>query len=307
MEDKALWIEWLNLRDKIASGHLPFEKCMKNVQDLQKCRHEEAKWLFNKIGHCKTREEVLAALSSEDDPRSLVYRCVFLTSYPKNLDRDAVCDMMKRSADAGNSLAQTLIACRRDIIEIPEAIEYAKLGAAQGERDCYHFLSKQIYDAKESGRCCFQAAELDHLMALRKLCIVYLDDNSLLMIRYLCKLFALDGKRVSYDVFMKELQYHYWRFQDKTIMSGEFIYELSKGVDDAVLNFPNESVKSDFNFMVEGVRKWVREWRQNMRNAINAWTLCAKRLGLYKDIHLMISRMLHKDFVHYFSRMITEK
>jgi len=288
--DEQLWIQWLDIRDKITcTGNNVFDRFSMNniqlaIQLLKDCQHEEAQWLWKTIGHCQDLAEIQVALSESDDPRAQLYAYHFDGRHWEEW-KDQVIEM----ANSGYSFAQ--LSAARASNDIVTKMHYLRQAVAQRERKAYDLLRNILWDAVDSKAFPLirRGAELGDYPCMQSCYRMrYVDDIT--RYKYFCALYKC-GK-INYPEFTHELTFIHDAFTNGIDNQNVMIV-----IADSLKGFDCSKLRN-----VMDVINAVHKWRQNARDAIDAWTICAKRMGLYRDVHKMISLMIWSD-LHSFSRM----
>jgi len=302
--DTQKWIEWLDIRDRITcTGNHQTYKWTNELHLARDCDHPEAQWLWNAIGHCTTLDEILEALKDKDDHRSLTYRAIFsalksvlhpiltdIFSLRTNVRKDLI-----RAADAGNSFAQRSVCLHA--ADRTTARRYLTLAIEQGERQAMVYLADRVKDddnLKDYAEDLYRrAASLGCRTAMAE-CIHARLVSQQLRCEYLCHLYMTRGalERNFYNKLVRELEY----FRNGREENQQILVDFVRAANCIIVeNQEYQKVKMEANQLIDG-------WKQRARDAIDAWTLCAKRMGLYKDVTRLISGLIYQDFIA-FSRM----
>jgi len=281
------WIEWLDVRDKVTmtgncTSWLGWEKALAL---LEKCDHPEAQWLWKTIGHCDGVDDILATLDQMNDIRSVTYRTHIRYTWTRsNVKYEDCLDCLFGCADAGNSLAQLLV-CDYSV-DAEVRIKYARMAVVQGERRAMFLLGYLIKDEPRASFGLYRrGAELEDVSSLLRCRNV--TTEPLLRHRCIC---VLHGK---YNMLSEEFYASLKQQYDLFVLDGWSNEEILIEFDKVCWKIPGKGRHWELEL---DLHLLVLNWKQKARDAINTWTLIAKRFGLYKDVHLLISQMVWTNF-----------
>jgi len=297
--DEQLWIEWLDIRDGITcTGNCRAKRFKpKRIQLTKDCKHPEAQWLWKTLKHCRSLSEVIRTLETDDDPRAPVYVWCF-----EDFDPEVATDIeaLRVAAKNGYSFAHCLLALHiwNNHGAKQDWKPHAEIAAQHNEREVISMLAFEalylIDDDNAYRRCMIRSADLGCHYPMEKCSQSNWIDDDIRVVRYKCKLFK-DGK-ISDDAMEGFIRDELREYRDVANRDGRCIAEI--------FNPPGMPFRVKSNSLVcridEAYRMVVR-WERKAREAIDAWTLCAKRLGFYKDAYLIVSRILWSNRIEFFS------
>jgi hypothetical protein len=134
----ATLCEWYMDRDRFFGRYFVDQNIPLALKRSSTCSHPDARWLTEGCAGkgVKTKEDAKRVFSalSEDDARALCFAWLCSDS-----EAQKVSASLRRSAELGYAFAQALMAGRT---EGEERFKFAKLAAAQGERDGFFYLGQ---------------------------------------------------------------------------------------------------------------------------------------------------------------------
>jgi len=283
------WIEWLDIRDKITKTGIEYAASTNiDVSPAKDCDHPEAQWLWKTVGHCKSDKEIIRTLRASNDIRALTYEVEFASRDDDiELSWEDGLRMLFKAADAGHSFAQMRISGYVEDAETQK--KYARMAVKQGERRAMSNLAYMMVVAKnhiESGELNHQAAELEDVVGLTR-CYARRTEDAAFRLKCVRTLYSKYGY---HEVdFYHELEIQWLRFTKNNKQNEEILIEFWKACQ-------WEPKDKDHLVRKRMLGEAIHTWKQKARDAVNTWTLCAKRMRLYKDVHLMISRMIWASY-----------
>jgi len=290
---QADWIKWLNIRDEITGTGNLYPGDWENKMHLAlQSECEEAQWLLDTLIDCPTLEAVQATLMEKDDPRSLVYLYCFNEFHPST-SRSQNIPLLEKSAECGNIFAQALLSLilyargNEDV----KMLRYAQNAAKYGERMAIYILgSHSLYvmmNVAESKDHYMRAASLgDH--DSMEYCIESCETlDDLIRIKYICSMYAIG--RINHIHMADEMTNSF--SNDKAVIEfdREFRYSSRSQAPDLL------------ELVLDRNRRRAQTLRQNARASIITWIICAKRMGFYKDVRQIVSRLLWSE-LHLFTK-----
>jgi len=288
------WIEWLDIRDKITAtgNHTEDRQSLSHIDftPVENCDHPEAQWLWKTVGHCKTLEEVREVLRRSNDPRAFAYRYCY-GDYHSNAECD---ELLERAIEKHDSFAHCLIALHRWKNRDPydSYLHHSLFAADRGERAAMYILAQttQLNNKEVSRKWLIKAADLGHHLSMLNYCFSPgRHENELRLARYYCTLYSCGIMHVdSFDEILNDIL---------EVHDVDCIVEVARLIPVEKLDLIHNSIRVACLAMHDLIDKW----EQKARDAIDAWTLCAKRMGLYRDVHLLISRILWENRIQFFS------
>jgi hypothetical protein len=285
--DKAELIKWWDALRVIQSRA---HSLIDGIQLAQKSKHPDALWLCSLVGSRGLSELASALADEEPDARTLFFRARFEGSAAGYVDA------MRKVARMGYAHAQALMAALET--GDPEKRAWAELAAAQGSsRDgllrLSYLLSKGIggpMDKKRGFAALQQAVELWDREAMRML---WSDHRNPENPRYhsLCRAAALGwgwAINVVVNCVLPSVK--------KRVLEGQPLLELGaalKGRIDALNNrvLGTSVAKPMIGTALQCVALYDG-WMQQVRAAIDLWTVVARRAGLVKDVRVLVAQGL---------------
>jgi len=166
--------------------------------------------------------------------------------------------------------------------------------AKQKERDAYYYLaisSQQVRTAEfdDATRVFYtRAAILGHRKSM-KTCWEKNYCDRITLAKYFCTYKMADNLD---DEFFQELRQQLMEYKLRFI-DGRVVYVFAQALRSSKMKMcgSQQDIADRYDLLQE-VRELGAEFERKAKDAINTWTLCAKRLGLYKDVHRMISQIV---------------
>jgi hypothetical protein len=283
-------LEWYKIRDTLFGRNFVSQNIPLAIEKAAACEHPGARWLTETCAgkDVQTVEDVKRIFSTldQDDARALCFG--FFGERHQGLAP------LRRSADLGFAFAQALLAEQTPDLE--EKGKFAKLAAAQGERDghfwrgeyCGFYRTKRC-EAKES---LLQASNLGHVLAMARLGYVF--DES-------------DPQRWFW-LGQAALRGNSWRFATlfaqkvEAFRNGSESAAVVFAIGQALQGHVNEEKHAVFNFRLPeaspdiGSAKTAVVFYEGQiratKDAMKAWTLVGIRLNVVKDVRKLIAKLI---------------
>jgi hypothetical protein len=287
--DKAELIKWLDALRVIQSRA---HSLIDGVELARKSTHPDAVWLCARVASRGLSELANALADEEPDARTLFFRARLVGSAAECVDA------MRKVAEMGYAHAQAVMA----VLETGESEKraWSELAAAQGSREgllrLSYFLSKGVggpMDKERGFAALQQAAELEEREAMH---LLYRDFRHPKNLRYrsLCRAAALGC-----DWAVKEVVNFVLPSVKKRVLDGQPLLQLGAalkgGIDGANSRVLGASVAEPVIGTALQCVALYEGWMQQVRAAIDLWTVVARRAGLVKDVRLFVARGLWSE------------
>jgi hypothetical protein len=281
--------EWYGIRDLLLGENLVKRDILCALVLAAACEHPDACWLSTVCAGkgVKTREAAFDVFLSlgENDARALCFAwCVQPTDDWSRLSR---------SAELGYAFAQAMMVLKAPVVE---RFRVAQLAALQGER--FEFLclgycmwfgygcEKDLEKAKENY---LLAAVLGDVNAMEKFGDL-LDDFDPMKWHWLGRA-ALGGCS---EPFLRKFPSQMQKFNSG---SGSVMFAIGRALNGHMKVKAKQIFGSgrDFDSLIRPANQAVAFFNCQLlayRKAVDAWTGCGMRLGVVKDIRLVIGRLI---------------
>jgi hypothetical protein len=283
-------LEWYKIRDTLLGENQETQNVPLAIELASSCQHPDAVWLtevFAGKGATSVDEAKNVFLSfGENDARSLVFAWV--------LGAHGVHDRLaplRRSAELGFAFGQAQMAC---FSRASERLRFAKLAAAQGERDGFYWLGRACCDdegSKDAGLALDmfkRAAELDHALGILTWASLKAGDEQY----YWLTRSAQKG----FGMFVPRLFEEVRKFLDGS-GRGSRVFWIGKGVKGHV-NYSKRTIfGASLNFLehVSFANQAIEFYDFQIvsyKKAVDTWTLVGIRWGVVKDIRKLIAKLI---------------
>ncbi len=292
--DKAEMIKWWDAMDRLLVSNGAEQDIAEGLRMARACQHEDSKWLcalFPEDKPVPSKDEMKQVFLSLDDRRALFFAGTIAVHDD---------DLVQRSAELGYAPAQVLFASGCEEVE---QFEWAAKAAAQGDRDglcqlalCWRDGCGVSEDDAKALQLFKEAAELGHAEA--QWCYGHgFDENS--WERYLWWRRAAAGGHGLARRYIVEEAVPQLKLFNEGKGSGRVLFEIGaacKGHLGGGKAF-GLLVHDDWLHATERAVALRNEWCEDAKRAVCCWMLCAKQLGVAKDLRLLIAGVLWAERV----------
>ncbi len=282
-------IAYYEVRDTLVGDNCKVQDVKKAFELAAVCEHSEAVWLTNLFNGrvCTTAQEAEQVFLESNDPRADCFAAML--GHPLNLS------LLRGSAQLGCAFAQSALAYETTF---NESFRWAQESALQGERNgffmlgrcysCPEWCEKDLKRARESY---LAAAELDHANSMRAYGLLLERTDPLRFVWM-----GMAAVRGAHLYFLLNFVDHINEFNSggqganvvfaigralKGHVSANKREIFGHGVDsDSLIDTANQAILF-YDFQLSACRR-----------AVDAWSICARQLGVVKDVRLMIGMLI---------------
>jgi hypothetical protein len=279
-------LEWYKVRDTALGINFVEQNFGLAVEFARKSSHPDCVWFAGLFADCPFGKSDMTRvlLKCGDDARAMSFLAVLTNNE----------SLLRKAATLGDPFAQAMMAkCTLG----DECFEFASAAAASGDRDGFYFLGRfyENGDMDAAQECYEKAARENHAFAAFRLgkCFAMSDPrrffwaaraglcgNCMGYVGEIATLLSLwPGRGSSYDQSV---------FQVGETLKRHLVVEpfrrllFGKAVDSFILT--QVAVHDAIVFYEENIA--------GAANAVNCWSVCARRLGVVKDIRILIGKMV---------------
>ena len=291
LAEKLQLIKWWDATE-VFRGRFELERMLKGLQMARKCTHPDALWLVSLFpdGRELTEESVKEAFAREgEDPRALFFL--------SGLDYDT--GKLKWAAEMGYAPAQAVM--QHFTYDLEGKFAWATKAARQGHRSGLYYLGGLLHagfgcekDEARGLEYIREAAQLGHVEAQYDYAIRSFSADD-------WQRYALMGRAADrgYDVATKALTdaaVAQLRAFESGQGAGRVVFEIGRRCK--VHQHATHAQLFDWPALRKicpAMRRCVQlydEWCEAAKRAVNCWSVIGQRLGVVKDIRLMIARMV---------------
>jgi len=287
----ATLLEWYKIRDLFFGNDFVSRNILLAIELAASCQHPDARWLTEAcVGKDVTTWEdaelVFSALLGQNDARAL---CFIWLCGGSDLTS------LRRSAELGFAFAQALLA---GVTRGEEKFKFARLAAAQGERDGFFRLGwcfrdgkgceKDLDKAKENW---LRASDLGHVFAMVDLGLL-LNESDPQRWQWWGRLAALGNSWSFLGNFAKQVD---------LFNSGSGSAAIMFAIGRALQGHVNEQARTSFNDKFKfdshiGPAKQAIAFCEAQikatKDAMRAWTLIGIKLNVVKDVRKLIAKLI---------------
>ncbi len=284
--EKAEQIKWWDVLDKV--GDHPGVA----MQMARKCLHPDAQWLsslFPDEGVVVTKEMMRGVMETQgDDPRAN-----FIRSELSPNERV----LLQRAANLGYAPAQAALCPLFGASK--KGLEMAEKAAAQGDRNGMYHLGYLLWcgggcapDPVRAASVWREAAELGQAKSQSSFGQLAFPAGDWQRYRWMGRV-AVSGYTEVIDFLVEAADKMLKLFEEGSV-SGRVVFELGS-VFSGLVDIDDETFGWYDEDEVEGPHRCIQlhgEWCNAAKRAIECWLVVGSRLGVMKDIQLMIARLL---------------
>ena len=246
--------EWFKIRCIFCGDNGEKQDIPLAIELADSCNHPCAEWLKTLKG-VTTKEEVLEVLKGKEDMRSLFFRWYF------SVERE-YSDLV-RSSDLGYPIAQA------NLSRYSKNIGLAELSIKGGEPFGYFALA-YIYSTHGF--------------------VHDIRDNYLIAANY-----GIKKAMFEYALLCDHIDKWKWLIKCLPYKESYICLYHFKGDESSYVVFKiGQICKNDLikDLKIEKAVSFYRDQLSKYQEAVHAWSLCAKRLNLYKDLRILIGKMV---------------
>lgn len=275
--------EWYKIRDLFTGSNYADQNFAKALSLAKTCTHPDAVWLTSVTKNVDMENiNWFAHFMSLDqsDPRTLCFAWSFV------LD---LAGLLKRSADMGYAFAQA-----KYELYFGKGKSYAEAACKQGERDGFHALGRYYgknCDMENFWLVVTKAANLgriDDMILLAKKCIN--DNQHKEAIIWYGKVAISTTLRFWFCDYC--ILYFATSTESNMYIMGKFAKLIIKQRESRLGTV--NSRKTKWKCMKKAAEFFDQQVTAS-RNAIQAWSICAKRLNIIKDMRIFIAKLVWKN------------
>jgi hypothetical protein len=287
--DRAETIKWWDALDGLVGQTVGLKK---GLQLARECRHPDAAWVAALFppGIKVTPERFVEVLQQQgDDPRAM-----YIVAARSRCGRSG--PLMRRAAEMGYAPAQAVMA---SAVAVPETPVWAQRAASQHDREGVCMMANCLLygwgcDADKAGAAeLFRAAaELGHAAASYEHAVRSFDESDWRYYMWWSRAAAKGYNDLAFRSVMAP------------ILEGKYNARIVHSVAPVIRAHLNVRCRTLFGeaLYYEGeLDSWVRllaqqdAMMQRARQAIDCWSVVARRCGVAKDIRLLIAKMAWED------------
>jgi hypothetical protein len=273
-EDRALR-DWFHARSIFLGVNYEKQNVELGIQLASQCTTvPDAVWLCSLFsdGPPKTREEAFTMLQGTSDSRSLGYRAFFLRPY-----YTAFIAALEAAATLGSIMAQAeCLFLERIIINNHKDKWFRDTLQA---REPHALLA--IAKIKHNDCILLQSARFGMVEGITRYAHLHMDDTN--PEKYAALLYCLSKSYlVDYIVFICSECINYKYYHKSVIYRIGSILRCHRALS-VVIDNSKQAIQ------------FFNSWTQTVKSSVVGWQLVAKRLGICKDIRLLIAKLIWKD------------
>jgi hypothetical protein len=290
--DRAELIKWYDARTQI--GYILEHHYVKGLEMARECQHPDAVWLASlfPVGVTVTRERMrVVMLEQGDDPRAMwiAWRAGGLTGNDVGL--------LRRAADRGYARAQVDLA--HHTRDDDESLRMLELATAQDDRDALYALGlRRMREEGEGSATAIElfrrAAELNDGLAQKKYGEIAFGPDD-------WQRYHWWGRAVSHGHYISQLEAAALRFLPsfEEGRNGRILHTLAPllrgNIDSGQRKVFGLYRVADEVRQLERVIELHAAMLNRARRAIDCWSMAGRRLGVVKDMRVVIAKILWEE------------
>jgi hypothetical protein len=304
--------QWLESRDTF----LLKKDITRALELAAACPHPEAQWLTRvcagkTVNTLEEARDIFLALG-ENDARGLCFaaRCMMIINKRGQEDEDDYSEadaLLRRSAELGYAFAQGRMAGE---IGGEERVRFATLGASQKERDGFLFLGHCFDEGvgceenEEKARENYLiAAELGHVDAMVLAGSLVEESDPLRWFWW-----GRAAKRGDAYAFVQNFAQQLSQLESGS-RNGAVVFQIGRALNGHV-SVEKRTIfgaNKEFDNLIGPANTAIAFYKAQLtacRRSVDAWSLCCLRLDIYKDLRILIGKMIweSRDLALFYTR-----
>jgi hypothetical protein len=304
--------QWLEIRDIFLGENFTNQDIARALELAAACPHKEAQWLTGIFAgktvstNRQARDIFLAEKEKNNSAASLCFAALLCLSGIDGEEhvtgREQNLALLRRSADLGCAFAQAEMASWTDG---EEKFRFASLAAFQRERDGFCLLgfcfTHRIGCEKNADKGLENYLIAAELGSVYQMSVVgkLLDESDPLRWFW----WNQAAKRGVSDDFVREFSEQVEEFESGS-NNAAVVFQIGRGLNGNVdaenrtifgSNFDDDEDDLGFDDLIGPANTAISFYKAQLaacRRAVDAWSLCCLRLNIYKDLRVLIGKMI---------------